>query len=603
MEVTLRWQDVSYSVRRPRDSWWRRRKKSPDVRHILDNVSGQVSTGNLVAIVGASGAGKTTLLAAISRRIRGNKLAGRFTINGREIEREEMTSISGFVPQNDSLINQLTIEEHLTFIGQLKYSRTMSQDRRKITIQKILTQLGLGSLASSRIATLSGGERKKLNLATELLGEPSFLFCDEPTTGLDSFSALLVMKTLKNLSGTDRESRSADDFEMEIVSSDKELWDAPSRMFPKGIVCSIHQPTSDIFLCFSHIIILREGRVVFQGTPSEAERDFQEAGFVCPPNYNPIEFYVKIVAEQPELDLCREAESIDNKSESFRAMVEKAPPVWILQVLYLLKRSSIVAKRSMKEEITQSAIYLSISVILVLFYKNVGGTTQTSIQDISGLFFTICTEVIFAKIYAVIMSFSPQLPLIRRETGEKLFDLSAFYTATALMQIPRAIIEAFLFLGIIYAGVAFSGDFWTYFVMSVTFSIASVASMAYGFMISGLCVDEKLVQEISVPFDTISLILGGFYLNIGDLPYLKFLSLFFLTNEAISIQFWREIDYIECSATSCLRNGTDVLNFYSFGMDNATIWRDYLVMAIWFVASHAIGFLGLRHYVRKEGFY
>ncbi|XP_055706777.1 protein brown-like isoform X2 [Phlebotomus papatasi] len=582
MEVTLRWEDVNYSIRRKNSSWWRRCKRTPEIHHILQNVSGEVSTGDLVAIVGASGAGKTTLLAAISRRIRGNKLAGKFTINSREVDREEMTSISGFVPQSDSLINALTVEEHLMFIGLLKYSRKMSQIQIRTAIKKILVQLGLNSLVSSRIGTLSGGERKKLNLATELLGEPYFLFCDEPTTGLDSFNALLVIKTLKNLCGMEQEPRNGTNFEMEIVTSERDLWEPQSKAFPKGVVCSIHQPTSDIFHCFSHIILLREGRIVFQGTTREAEDKFREAGFICPENYNPIEYYVKIIAQQPGLDLTtNELRSRDFTSRSLRIQSGHFSTLWILQVFYLLQRSSLITRRTMREIITRSAIYLITAFVLALVYGKVTGKTQTSIQDVEGAVFSLCTEVIFGNCYLVIVSFAPQLPLIRRETGEKLFSVSTFYTASVLEQIPRAFIESFIFLGVVYMSVGFSGDLWTYFQMGISCSLAAVASMAYGFMISGVFVNEKIVQEVSVPLDTIMLIMGGFYINV-----------------------WQEIDYIECTTpTNCLRNGTDVLNYYSLGTDSAAIWRDYLGFAIWFTICHILGFVGLKRYIQKEGFY
>ncbi|XP_055706772.1 protein brown-like [Phlebotomus papatasi] len=606
MEVTLRWADVNYSIRRKNSYWWWKCKRTPETHHILQNVSGEVSTGDLVAIVGASGAGKTTLLAAISRRIRGNKLAGKFTINSREVDREEMTSISGFVPQSDSLINALTVEEHLMFIGLLKYSRKMPQIQLRITIKKILVQLGLNSLANSRIGTLSGGERKKLNLATELLGEPYFLFCDEPTTGLDSFNALLVIKTLKNLCGINENSENNTNSKMEIVTSEKDLWEPQSQTFPKGIVCSIHQPTSDIFHCFSHMILLREGRIVFQGTTSQAEDKFREAGFICPENYNPIEYYVKIISQKPELDIMvAKLRSQETKPNPVKIQPSQLSTSWILQVFYLLKRSSLVSRRSLKEAVTRSCVYMISSIFLSLFYQSVTEKmSQTSIQDIEGAIFCLCVEIVGTNYCLVIMFFCPQLALIRRETGEKLFSVSAFYTASVLEQLPRTFIESFIFVGIMYISLDFFSDMWTYIAISLSCSFAAVTSMAYGFMIAGVFIEENIVNEVSMPLDYIMMIFGGFYVNVSKFPFIKYTSLFFLTNEAISIQFWREIDYIECTtSTNCLRNGTAVLTYYSFGTDTSAVWMDYLYFALSFIIFHILGYLGLKHYIQKEGFY
>lgn len=158
-------------------------------------------------------------------------------------------------------------------------------------------------------------------------------------------------------------------------------------------------------------------------------------------------------------------------------------------------------------------------------------------------------------------------------------------------------------MGIVYASLDFFGDLWTYILMSLSCSIAAVASMAYGFMISGIFVYEKIVNEITVPLDAM-VMLGGFYVNVSSFFYLKYASLFFLVTEAMSVQYWLEIDQIECTMpTNCLRNGTDVLNYYSFGTDTTAIWGDYLGLGIWFTMSHILGLLGLKRYTQKEGFY
>lgn len=159
-------------------------------------------------------------------------------------------------------------------------------------------------------------------------------------------------------------------------------------------------------------------------------------------------------------------------------------------------------------------------------------------------------------------------------------------------------------MGILYVSLDFLGDFWMYLQMSLSLSIAAVSSMGYGFMISGIFIEEDIVNEISMPLDYIMMVLGGFYINVSNFPYLKYTSLFFLTNEAISIQFWREIHYIECNApTDCFRNGTDVLNYYAYGHDTTAIWRDYVGLGIWFIIAHILGFIGLKRYVQKEGYF
>lgn len=115
----------------------------------------------------SSGSGKTTLLAAISQRIRGN-VSGKISINHRPISRREMIQRSSFVPQFDVAVDSLTVREHLFFMCELRMDRRVSRFQKNDRINDTLWKLGLMKVAECRISTLSGGERKTLNLATEV---------------------------------------------------------------------------------------------------------------------------------------------------------------------------------------------------------------------------------------------------------------------------------------------------------------------------------------------------------------------------------------------------------------------------------------------------
>lgn len=130
-------------------------------------MNGHIESGQLVAILGSSGAGKTSLLAAISKRYRG-PIEGRILLNGEKIGRKTMTKLSCFVPQFDITINSLTPTEHLYFMGELKLDRRWTRAQKDQRIQMWLQKLGLQRLANTRISSLSGGERKRLNLATDV---------------------------------------------------------------------------------------------------------------------------------------------------------------------------------------------------------------------------------------------------------------------------------------------------------------------------------------------------------------------------------------------------------------------------------------------------
>lgn len=165
-------------------------------------------------------------------------------------------------------------------------------------IEKLLKQSGLENVSENRISILSGGEKRKLNVATELITEPPIIFCDEPTTGLDSFSALSVLTTLKNLTKS-KPLKSIDNAEMEIVPKVRlfeDHVDKGIKFKSMAVLCTIHQPTSEIFECFSNIILMHSGRIVFQGPIKEANEFFIKLGYTCPTSYNPAEFYLNLVS-------------------------------------------------------------------------------------------------------------------------------------------------------------------------------------------------------------------------------------------------------------------------------------------------------------------
>ncbi|XP_047360900.1 protein scarlet-like isoform X5 [Vespa velutina] len=229
---------------------------------ILNGVNGIVQSGTLMAIMGPSGAGKTTLLATLSQRIKG-EIEGEILLNGRSINKKEMIKISGYVPQQDLVVESLTIQEHMEFMACMRMDRRYHAGLRKLRISALLTELALINCVNSKLSALSGGERKRVSLAVQLLTEPSILFCDEPTTGLDSYAAMTIVKTLHNVATRG-----------------------------KIVICSIHQPASGLLDIFHQLLLISASRVAFQGSITDATNFFDSLNLHCPPTYNNAEFYV-----------------------------------------------------------------------------------------------------------------------------------------------------------------------------------------------------------------------------------------------------------------------------------------------------------------------
>ncbi|KAI0783919.1 hypothetical protein BC629DRAFT_1582504 [Irpex lacteus] len=168
---------------------------------ILDKVSGSVKPGQLLAIMGASGAGKSTFLDILARKNKRGQVGGRTLVNGREVPDSDFKKVMGFVDQEDTLMSTLTVYETVLYSALLRLPREMSLEAKKFRTLETLHELGILGIKDSRIGesgrrSISGGEKRRVSIACELVTSPSILFLDEPTSGLDAYNALSVVDSL-----------------------------------------------------------------------------------------------------------------------------------------------------------------------------------------------------------------------------------------------------------------------------------------------------------------------------------------------------------------------------------------------------------------------
>jgi ABC-type multidrug transport system ATPase subunit len=217
----------------------------------LRKISFSEEQGKLVGIMGASGAGKTTLLNVLSGIERPTE--GAVLINGIDLhsQREDLKGIIGFIPQDDLLIEELTVFENLYYNAKLCFKDKSDVEIREL-VEKTLLNLGLIDQKDLKVGSplnkmISGGQRKRLNIALELIREPSILFVDEPTSGLSSRDSENVMDLLRELA-----------------------------LKGKLVFVVIHQPSSDIYKMFDNMLILDTGGyLIYQGNPVEAVMYFK----------------------------------------------------------------------------------------------------------------------------------------------------------------------------------------------------------------------------------------------------------------------------------------------------------------------------------------
>ena len=166
-------------------------------RPILDNISGMVKPGQVMAIMGASGAGKSTFLDILARKSKRGTVSGTTLVNGREVADEMFKNVMGFVDQEDTLMSTLTVYETVLYSALLRLPREMSYAAKKFRTLETMNELGILGIKDSRIGdsgkrSISGGEKRRVSIACELVTSPSILFLDEPTSGM-FFAALSVL--------------------------------------------------------------------------------------------------------------------------------------------------------------------------------------------------------------------------------------------------------------------------------------------------------------------------------------------------------------------------------------------------------------------------
>lgn len=256
----VRWNDLSYTVRPKfyQDIW---RKKS---KTILNNLNGFFLSGELIALMGPSGAGKTTLLECLCLK---NKegVTGDIMVVGKPKIRIAV------VPQYDDFLPQFTVTETIFYASRYK-NRTYDISHRGI-VRRVIQQLGLEVCQNNSITRCSGGQKKRVAIAQELVKKPNILILDEPTSGLDSSSCSQTIGVLR------------------------QIIDSSSSSTPMSIVTTIHQPSAKVMDMFDRVYLLAAGgRLAFNGTPSEIIPTLEAVDSACPPFYNPIDHMIEVVA-------------------------------------------------------------------------------------------------------------------------------------------------------------------------------------------------------------------------------------------------------------------------------------------------------------------
>ncbi|XP_049939492.1 ATP-binding cassette sub-family G member 1-like [Schistocerca serialis cubense] len=506
--VSVQFTDVRYST-----YVWSVQQPIPRRKEILHGVSGEFCAGQLTAIMGPSGAGKSTLLNVLALyKTRGAE--GDVRANGVRCG-PAFRRQSVYIQQDDRLRPAVTPLEALVLAARLKlgcgHQEALQQAR------SLLEMLGLLEQRNTLTRRLSGGQRKRLAVALELVGNPSVIFLDEPTTGLDSSSCSQCLSLLKLLAQEGR-----------------------------TVVCTIHQPSALLFQMFDHVYTLSAGRCVYQGTPSQLLPFLDTLGLHCPPYHNPADFMIDVCVGECGVDIeelaAASAEKMktdtsvhyiskgdvdlhkleyhfsDDKNKNKQSHKEEKSTQGaniFLQYYLLYRRSLTCLRRDCSHLINRLLAHLTIGLVFGYLYYNCGNSADAVFADFVYLYGTVLFLMYTGKM-AVTLHFPLELKIIKSEHFNQWYSLPSYYLSLLSVEIPIQIACNSIYLGISYYATSQPPELYRIAMFFILTNVASLAAQGSGFVIGALTPTKVAVFLGPVLLVLISMF--GFNIFHKDIP-------------------------------------------------------------------------------------
>lgn len=436
-------------------------------KDILKGISSKIPKGTMTAIVGPSGSGKTTLmnyLAGRNNESQGFNTHCRYFINGTKIDNvNRFKNIIGYVLQDDIMEDTMTPRKIFRYYAELRGVPHIDQ-----VVEDVIDLMCLRNCADTKIGNvfsrgLSGGERKRTSIGIELVSNPDLLFLDEPTTGLDSSTALEVMAHLADLKA-------------------------------RGItiISIIHSPSQAVLDLFDKVLVLVDGRLVYDGRPDKIVDRLTRMKYQVPKYIEPIEYFMKIIDKSYlEIEFEKRGkdkgenninlENIFNRriDELVKMQAIKTHAAWKFfvepstsidalialaknknqklgfwrQFEILIRTSTIVFFKDMYGMLMKSSFFWVCSILYVIVFVNLGDIeedTPKAIQNRSGLIYMIAMGMFFVGTNLSSTLFIPVKQILLKDKQARLYDDGPFFLVTQLYNVPLFFLNVSIFIVIIF---------------------------------------------------------------------------------------------------------------------------------------------------------
>jgi ABC-type multidrug transport system ATPase subunit/ABC-type multidrug transport system permease subunit len=478
--LTVAFLDLQYYIETP--SAMKKRGFAHKRLQLLHNITGTFRPGVLTALMGVSGAGKTTLFDVLAGRKTKGSIEGEIKIGGYPKVQKTFARISGYCEQNDVHSPNITVEESLIFSSWLRLQPEIDSKTKCDFVKEVLETVELEGIKDSLVGIpgvngLSTEQRKRLTIAVELVANPSIMFLDEPTTGLDARAAAIVMRAVKRVAETGR-----------------------------TIVCTIHQPSIDMFESFDEIILLKSGGHMIYCGPlgqhsSKIIEYFESISGVpsISKNYNPATWILEVTSKSVGVDFAEmyKNSTLHQQNKELAKRLSSPPPSHSKdldfpsrysqngfgQLKACLWKQYWSYWRSPSYNLRRIMFILMLSLLFGSLFFNQAKKIHNQ-QSLFNIFGSMYCTVMFCGINntsSILPYVSTERPVFYRERFTGMYSIWAYALAQVLVEIPYVFLQAVIFTSITYSMIGYPlvgyKVFWFLYTMFCTLLFYSYLGM------------------------------------------------------------------------------------------------------------------------------
>ncbi|GLV37362.1 uncharacterized protein CBL_10671 [Carabus blaptoides fortunei] len=594
--IDIEFKDVIYTV-----SLGRRKGN----KQILKSVSGKFLSGELTAIMGPSGAGKSSLLNILTG-FHNTGMSGIITSTGNNggTGSQQYKKESCYILQDDRLAPLFTVEESMNLAANLKLGG-LSPKAKQIVIDDILDTLGLIVHKNTRCERLSGGQKKRLSIALELVDNPPIMFLDEPTTGLDSSSSTQCIAMLKALARGGR-----------------------------TIVCTIHQPTATLYEMFDHVYVLAEGQCVYQGAAINTVPYLSSVGFHCPQYHNPADYLMEVangdygnftsqlasavntspgswrqIRSGPNSNNGTSQIMVDNEKSNgtdhpvSKTMVLITPPSEWTKFGILLNRSVVKMYRDWTVTHLKLVLHLLVGILIGLNYLNAGNDGSKSFRNVGYLLIT-AAYLCYTSMMPAVLRFPQEVPVLKKERFNNWYCLKTYFLVYLVVDVPLQILYCTVYASVSYVMSAQPLDVTRFLMFLCTCVLVTLTAQSLGVLL-GTTVNPINGTFLGSIITAVMLVLAGFFVLFAHMPrmFVWMSQLNFLRYGLAAL-----VTAIYGNAREPLQCPDNVLYCHyrlpqtildEFGMADRSYWFNCAMLSVFFVIFKFISYFTLRKQLKS----